>query len=692
MNGTAISRRGLLLGATGMIAAQPSKVERSITDYLESLARPGGGYGWEPDSHSHLTPSFAVLGCYRLLKREAPRKQALGAFIREHYPMPAARHKDRPLRRFDYEQIQSLLWLGEDVSGLRKEVEQWTGPSEFTPRYELGGNPVFQHEVMALLCRRLLGMRQAVPEWKSYILARRRANGSFNTTPAADGSDGHVMNTWWGLEALDALGENPAAGTADWVAACQLAGGGFTYAPKPQLAGVDNVCYTWSAVRALKQLGKQPGNREACARYLQSLRNADGGFGDRPGRLSNPVATFQALDALAALGAEAKPSRTAPARPRALPSGLSVFTMQIEAPGGGSPADAVEMARGLRIHLWGAKNAPAGWIARCQEIAGRRKVPVRFFVANEEYGTYVSLPGLGTYSHLSDIIAPPDSDFGRSMADPKKPVPWNVFRDERVAALRRAQGANVWQFNENEEFTRVLLDEAVERGTYIAVSSFHFGNENFLNTQPYLMRYQDVLPFVGLQDSHAKEPWWWGDKLAGFRTVFLAKEPTWEAATEALRENRVMAIRHDEVTGFKTLLGGGTPAVRRMVMEHEREWRWWGGTPDGILRPHASMVAVRPGDRFEEARPERGVAIRVRCWRRNTNMGAPAEAITELASLHVDGKPVEAEPVEIRNDRKAMSDCYYKALLPDLPPGKHSAKAEIRVIATGKVAPLSVEI
>ena len=36
------------------------------------------------------------------------------------------------------------------------------------------------------------------------------------------------------------------------------------------------------------------------------------------------------------------------------------------------------------------------------------------------------------------------------------------------------------------------------------------------------------IPFIALQDAHAAESWWWSDMLAGFRTLFLAKEPTWQ--------------------------------------------------------------------------------------------------------------------------------------------------------------------
>src|SRR5581483_9007644 len=106
------------------------------------------------------------------------------------------------------------------------------------------------------------------------------------------------------------------------------------------------------------------------------------------------------------------------------------FTIQIEAHGQGSPAEAVDLAHGLRIHLWGAKNAKPGWIARAQALADRQKVQVLFFVANEEYGTWVRVPGLGTYSHTSDLIAPAGVDFGAAVRGPA--VDWPAFRDRRL--------------------------------------------------------------------------------------------------------------------------------------------------------------------------------------------------------------------------------------------------------------------
>ena len=161
-------------------------------------------------------------------------------------------------------------------------------------------------------------------------------------------------------------------------------------------------------------------------------------------------------------------------------------------------------------------------------------VPVRFFVANEEYGTWVDVPGLGTYSHTSDILAPAGSDFGPSLAN-RGVVSWPDYRARRLDPLQKAGGRLVWQFGENEELVRLVLDDSLERGGFAAISTFHFGNPDFTNSEPFLARYRCQIPFVALQDAHGDEPWWFADMTTGFRTLFLAREPTWEGWLEALR-------------------------------------------------------------------------------------------------------------------------------------------------------------
>ena len=58
----------------------------AVVGYLEGLARPDGGYAWEDQEASHLTPTYAVVGCYHLLGRTPPASARLAAFIRDHHP------------------------------------------------------------------------------------------------------------------------------------------------------------------------------------------------------------------------------------------------------------------------------------------------------------------------------------------------------------------------------------------------------------------------------------------------------------------------------------------------------------------------------------------------------------------------------------------------------------------------------
>lgn len=662
--------------------------------YLEGLARRDGGYGWSDQPDSHLSPTFAVLGTYHALGRTPPRKADAARYVLTHHPIrgehPETKGHAAELRTFLFQQIQSLVWLGEDAGAFRAEVAGWTKPSPYPTMYEPTGRPIFRQEMQAFICRRLLGMPMTdlSPALVRYLDEHRRAGGSFNNTPAADGSDGHVLNTWWGLQGLAALGrekENRDAAVR-WLQSCQLPCGGFTYQPKPPYAGIDDAMYTWAAVRALALLNAAPQDRDGCVRYLWSLLNEDGGFGDRPGLPSDPTATYHALDALAALAALPDGPRAAtsprvrpPTTP--LPEGLKVCTIQIEAPGSGSPSAAVDLARALGIHLWGAKNANPAWVACAQEIARRRGVAVTFFVANEEYGTFFSLPGLGTYSHGADLMAPAGVDFGPSMTG--KNANWPAFRQGRIAPLERAGGRMLWQICDNEEFGRILLDDSVERGGYAAISTFHFGCWNMAYTLPFVFRYRHLIPFVALQDAHGQEVWWWADNLAGFRTLFLAAEPTWQGWLEALREQRVVAARHDAVTQFRTRLLGGGPGVQDFLRAREGEWKWWGDRPEDIRRPGLSLAAVTPEDRFEAARPERGVALCVRTWWQCGNLANLKQPVVELEDLRIDGQPVAASLVEKKNAKGQVVDRYHRFDIPAPAPGRHTVAATGRRADTG---------
>jgi hypothetical protein len=665
-----------------------------ILRYFETLARADGGYGWGNQEISHLTPTFAVIGGYRLLQRTPPRAEVLTQYVRRGHPREIKK-LEQERRIFDFQQVQALAWLGADAAELAPRIAAITKPLAYLKQYERHGYPVFQSELGVVRSHALLGLPLAgiVATFGPYLDERRRTNGSYNNTPARDGGDGHVMNTLGALQAGRDLGRKVEARTEliAWLQRCQLPGGGFTHAPGAELGGVDDIAYTRAALRALQLLGAGPADRAAAVAYVQSLANADGGFADRAGWLSNPLATYSALDALDAMGAldtlDTLRRRPRPAKV-SLPSGLKVYSIQIEAHGQGSPADAVELARSLKIDCWGAKNAKPEWLVRARALAVAQRVGVNFFVANEEYGTWVDVPGMGTYSHTSDLFAPGNTEIGPSLAGPVASS-WPEFQAKRVVPLEQGQGRLFWQFGENEELVRLLLDDSLERGGFAAISTFHFGNPDFTNTEPFLHRWRGRIPFIALQDAHGPEPWWFADQTTGFRTLFLATEPTWAAWLHALKQNWVAAVRRDVWTKGRTWLHSGSDEVAQFVREREQDWRWWDNP--AITRPMVSIVPVRAEDAFEAGRPESGLALRVRCAWENTAQGLPKAPLAELAKLSVDGRFVTPELVTRKRANGQGEDHFHRWLMQSAAPGQHQATATVRVLATGREVTRTIE-
>src|SRR5690349_10865193 len=107
--------RRTFLGVAGSVFAAsaapqwPESFRRKIATYLEQHRRGETGYGWSGDVTPQLTPTFAAIGCYRLLGMPVPDSKNVGTFVRTKYPATEPRRKERPLWRFDWEQVQTLL-------------------------------------------------------------------------------------------------------------------------------------------------------------------------------------------------------------------------------------------------------------------------------------------------------------------------------------------------------------------------------------------------------------------------------------------------------------------------------------------------------------------------------------------------------------------------------------------------------
>lgn len=202
-----------------------------------------------------------------------------------------------------------------------------------------------------------------------------------------------------------------------------------------------------------------------------------------------------------------------------------------------------------------------------------------------------------------------------------------------------------------------------------------------MNSEPFLNRWRGRIPFVALQDAHGSEPWYFADFTTGFRTLFLATEPTWEGWLEALDRNWTVPVRRDPLSRGQTWMHSGSDEVLEFVKAREAEWRWWDNPHCG--RTLVSIVPVRPNDEFEAGQPESGVNIRVRCAWQSSYAGMLQKPLAELVRLEVDGRQVSPLLVERKRTKTQSGEhAYYHALVSEGAGVEHRVTAVVREIAT----------
>lgn len=668
------------------ISFAQSQWERDLLNYIQSkLSKPDGGYGWEDQYDSHLTPTFAVTGILHTINALPANKSQLAEFIRTHHPQKGPNKEAGPsgsnMRNLIYEQIQAILWLGGDVSSFKEEVKSWKSQAGVLANYEGHGYGGLFQETMTPICSNLVGSpMQNGQEFLHYLQNCRRTNGSFNNAPTSAGGDGNILNTYWSLCAQNALASpvELREETVSWLQACQLKNGGFTHQPDPKLGVNDDVIYTWAGVKALQLLGAKPKNVSSTINYLISLRNADGGFGDRPGLHSTPVASYYAIDALKTLNSISALDKSSKPRVLSEPfpdfSGYKAYSVQFQASGNGSPMEAVMLADSLNIDLWGVKYPVSGWVAAAQKIADEKKVPVTFFIANEPHDNELIIPGMGSFNHVLDYIAPAKDSVHFSDRST-----FDELRNTTLRQLKNANGGLMLQVSNNEPLARILLDESLNNFGYLAISTVHFG-QNFMFWLPYLAEYRYRLPLVTLQDAHGIESWWWADELTNHRTVFIAKEPTYDALITALKNNWIAGVRHDSISDFKTRMFGGTEAARQFISAQEAKWKWW-STPNKLIRPQAALTVITKDDLFEAGRPENGVNVRIRCRWNSVRQALKSPAI-RLEKLIIDGQAVQAEEVISKGRNGQTFDAYYLYKWGNPGKGGHLIEATVKNLNT----------
>ena len=151
--------------------------KNQLLKYIHTkLEKPDGGYGWEDQYDSHLTPTFAVIGILHNINSLPPDKESLVQFVRTHHPQygpnaaAALAYKlEHPevlylkngfltgketgasgseMMTLIYQQIQSIVWLGSNASEFNEPISKWKSQAGNLANYEKHGYPVLEQEMM----------------------------------------------------------------------------------------------------------------------------------------------------------------------------------------------------------------------------------------------------------------------------------------------------------------------------------------------------------------------------------------------------------------------------------------------------------------------------------------------------------------------------------------------------------------
>lgn len=672
------------------LAAQNTR-KQALMKYISSLKKPGGGFGWLEQYDGHITPTFAVVGVLKNLEEIASNNDELIKWIETHHPQSGENKEAGPsgnqIRDLVFEQIQAIKWLGGDISNFKEEVSRWESQRGFPSNFEETKFGNLWQETFTPITYELLDLpyEPIRDEYSAYILGLQRDNGSFNNAAPAfykAQSDGNILCTLNSIISLNYLDQeiSDKDKLVLWLKSCQDKDGGFKHQPEPLLARKTDIIYTWAGIRALQILGYKPENIKSCIDFILSLQNKDGGFGNKPGLASTPMSTFYAIDALNYLNALPELQKSFRAlkikEVRKNFKGKKVFTVQFQSIGNGSPKEAVFLAKLLKIDLWGAKNAPAGWISEAQRVADNSGVNVHFFVSDEPYNKNIIIPGMGSFSHILDYY----SEKGKEISFPGEGT-WQELSEKYFQPLLQSGGGLILQLNKNEPVVRILLDESIDNGGYTCISTHHF-DQNFAFWMPYLFDYSNRLPMVCLQDAHGIESWWWANSLFKERSLFISKDASFKSMSEAIRLNNIVSVRHDTITENKTRMMGADKSVRKFIFDHEKEWRWWNEKGETDELPWGIITEIFPDDKFEAGRPEKGVAIRIRCLYK-TRQQVLLEPVTDIEELIIDGKKVIPEFFESKNPYGRWLEAYYLVNIPDITGGQHNVEVKFKNLLNG---------
>ena len=581
----------------------------SAVQYLLSCRKPNGAFGPIDQEHSDLAWNYPAVHALTLLEVDIPRagdclKNGQWAAFRQEDAHRTNLHWDL------YQKTHLNLLLAPKLKGQRIEV--FPGQRRDGSMIKLGGNWQLQYKDRKALYYGPygVGVFYDIPTlWymvdvltsldgtisnpglaKDYICRRQAANGGFVNLYEAGrlaDDDAHLVVTHHAVMTLKRL-EQAVPGNKSciaWIRSCQDASGGFRWSPtREDHSNKPDVWYTWAAVRALDVLGSAPADAKGCIQWLNSLQNADGGFGDRPGWNSRIYSTYYAVEALHMLAGDARKGiarKTVSCIETVIPEGkYRIFQAHLKSPAvsNESQSEMVEQVRAMRLHLVGAKTDD---VNEARSYIGKHGYDLDVLACPENYGHKMLWIGGYPADHISNWLIPPGmseqehASFLSADEAGKRQLPWSSFKREVIFPMLEMGTLFYPELDYSMVNAYMAYDDGLDGrpGFNAFIAALGWPAWDWVRHFPYRERWVGKLPALADGDAHGDVAEWRG-RLGKQRILYFAQEHDLPHFLDALKDGRSVCVIRDESTSSKVVYYG-SPATVEYAKKRRAKWQWW---------------------------------------------------------------------------------------------------------------------
>lgn len=578
---------------------------QSAQDYLLKLQKPNGGFGPEGFEYTDVAWTYPAAHALNLLNVNIPKADS--AYINGHKSwIEKAPWRNGPWY-WSLQQKANLYQLysknGDLEPGMteKMELELRFDPRENYTEFRDYVDGKF-HDIPSLwnlidAIKILEGEIKNRDFIEEFVLKRKTDAGGFESllgdreTPHSEKA--HVIVTHDAVMIMNSLdiAIPDKEKIISWIQSLQTSEGGFRWNPKSESrSNKADVWYTWAAVKTLDVLGARPERVKDCMLWLNSLQNADGGFGDRPGWQSRIYSTYYAIHSMDILTENAEQGITEKSieinNHDVIPEGeFSIFQAHHKSPEGGS--EMVDIVADMGLNLIAVKtteeslyasNGMSKSIQEAREYAAAQNYPLEVVEEPENYRHRLKWFS-GLYgNHVSNYMIPPDitgdqwNTIKTAYEAGIKRLPWEEYKKEVIEPILAMGNLYYPELDYTRLNAYIVYDEGLNGGVgYNAVPAAHFGNYDWVRHFPYKERWLGQLPMIADGDAHG-DIHEWKENLESYRNIFIAKDYTYASYIEASQNQRsvcVIKMPSGEIRYY------GSQAAIAYLKNHKQDWQWW---------------------------------------------------------------------------------------------------------------------